>query len=157
MTWKYMYVSLFFVLIFSSGEVTYAAGLGDYKAVCADIGFTPKTEKFGECVLKLSDRDKAKSAVTRQNQITNNQQIALERERQRLQQQQLAIQRAQNEASNREAKRRESQFLLNLSGALLSGGQPPRRSTNDQLDDIQRTLGNIQACDHGKLRFGLPC
>ncbi len=31
--------------------------LDKHKDFCKEIGFTPKTEKFGDCVLKLMDRD----------------------------------------------------------------------------------------------------
>jgi hypothetical protein len=31
--------------------------LDKYKDTCKEIGFIPKTEKFGDCVLKLMDRD----------------------------------------------------------------------------------------------------
>ena len=31
--------------------------LDEYKDFCKEIGFTPKTESFGNCVLKLMDRD----------------------------------------------------------------------------------------------------
>ena len=29
--------------------------LDDFKKQCEDLGFTPKTEKFGDCVLKLAE------------------------------------------------------------------------------------------------------
>ena len=29
--------------------------LDDFKKKCEDLGFTPKTEKFGDCVLKLAE------------------------------------------------------------------------------------------------------
>ena len=64
-------MSLFVIVTLSLLEDTHAAGLSEYKKVCADIGFNPKAEKFSECVLKIRDRDKAKSAVTSQNKITN--------------------------------------------------------------------------------------
>ena len=31
--------------------------LDKHKDTCKEIGFTPKTEKFGDCVLKLMDKD----------------------------------------------------------------------------------------------------
>ena len=31
--------------------------LDKYKSTCEEIGFTPGTEKFGDCVMKLMDKD----------------------------------------------------------------------------------------------------
>jgi len=31
--------------------------LDKHKKFCEEIGFTPKTEGFGDCVLKLMDKD----------------------------------------------------------------------------------------------------
>ena len=46
--------------IFNNGEFQYAqkkSKLDKHKDTCKEIGFTPKTEKFGDCVLKLMDKD----------------------------------------------------------------------------------------------------
>lgn len=47
-----------FLLCFSS--TLFASELEGYKNTCGELGFTPKTEKFGECVLKLRSLDKNK-------------------------------------------------------------------------------------------------
>ena len=41
-------------------NVSFALDLSPFKETCADLGFQPGTEKFGNCVLKLYERDKSK-------------------------------------------------------------------------------------------------
>ena len=51
--------------IFKDDEFLYAetrekkepSKLDKYKSTCEEIGFTPGTEKFGDCVMKLMDKD----------------------------------------------------------------------------------------------------
>ena len=46
--------------IFKDNVFQYAqkkSKLDKHKDTCKDIGFTPKTESFGNCVLKLMDKD----------------------------------------------------------------------------------------------------
>ena len=38
------------------------ASFAKYKSTCSDIGFTPDTDPFADCVLKLYKRDKANTA-----------------------------------------------------------------------------------------------
>ena len=41
----------------SSGSSNSSSKLNKYKEFCKEIGFTPGTEKFGDCVMKLLDKD----------------------------------------------------------------------------------------------------
>ena len=41
----------------SSGSLNSNSKLNTYKEFCKEIGFTPGTEKFGDCVMKLMDKD----------------------------------------------------------------------------------------------------
>ena len=41
----------------SSGSSNSSSKLNKYKEFCEEIGFTPGTEKFGDCVMKLMDKD----------------------------------------------------------------------------------------------------
>ena len=51
--------------IFKDDEFLYAetrekkelSKLDKYKSTCEELGFTPGTEKFGDCVMKLMDKD----------------------------------------------------------------------------------------------------
>ena len=51
--------------IFKDDEFLYAetrkktepSKIDKYKSTCEEIGFTPGTEKFGDCVMKLMDKD----------------------------------------------------------------------------------------------------
>jgi hypothetical protein len=45
-------------------SITFAKNIDDYAADCKEIGFKPKTEKFGDCVLELKKRDKSHSTIT---------------------------------------------------------------------------------------------
>ena len=57
--------SIFREGIFKDDEFLYAetrekkepSKLDKYKSTCKEIGFTPGTEKFGDCVMKLMDKD----------------------------------------------------------------------------------------------------
>lgn len=48
-------------LSFLNSINTTAKEIDDYAADCKEIGFKPKTEKFGDCVLELKKRDKSQS------------------------------------------------------------------------------------------------
>ena len=50
---KYPFLSLFFILILST---IVRADIETAKDQCKDLGFTPGTEKYGDCVLKFSPR-----------------------------------------------------------------------------------------------------
>ena len=51
--------------IFKDDEFLYAetkekkepSKLDNYKSTCEGLGFTPGTERFGDCVMKLMDKD----------------------------------------------------------------------------------------------------
>jgi hypothetical protein len=68
------------------------ADFAKYKSTCSDIGFTPDTDPFADCVLKLYKRDKAKTAekntqerenIDSSNAIERDRQAQIERERER--------------------------------------------------------------------------
>ena len=54
---KYSFLYLFLILIFSTiarGDIEVAKGQ------CADLGFTPGTEKYADCVMKLLPKEDSK-------------------------------------------------------------------------------------------------
>jgi hypothetical protein len=70
------------------------ANLDEYKNTCEKIGFIPKTEKFGECVLKLHKKNQgqiANKAVTESN--TNDIEKLKQQHQAKAQQQFQAIQK----------------------------------------------------------------
>jgi len=54
------------------------ADFSKYKSSCADIGFTPDTDPFADCVLKLYKRDK----VNVKDQVNKETEMVVEREKQ---------------------------------------------------------------------------
>jgi hypothetical protein len=149
-----------------------AQGLEDrlpvLKATCEDLGFTPKTEKFGECVLKMADGDlglskgSALSAAAEADQRYREAQLEIERERleqeRRYRQEQLAsLQRAQREAERRfekEQERRESMQLMQLGLELMGGGgaysgsrSPFQTYIIDGHHVTCSTMGNVTTCN----------
>lgn len=45
-------------IAFSLSQAVFALDLSTYENQCADIGFKPKTQPFGECVLELRERER---------------------------------------------------------------------------------------------------
>jgi hypothetical protein len=66
---KKIYLSF---LVFISFGVK-AATLDDLEQSCQDIGFKPKTEKFGDCVIELKKRDGNSNLGQSKNSASNNQ------------------------------------------------------------------------------------
>ena len=48
------------------------ADLSEYKRTCKDIGYKPKTEDFGSCVLKLKKKYEQRTNTSRANTASNN-------------------------------------------------------------------------------------
>jgi hypothetical protein len=119
------------------------ADFSKYKSTCSDIGFTPDTDPFADCVLKLYKRDRVKvkdqvnqkEEIDRQaerqrqanterdkeRQAERQRQANYERERLRIQNEILA---REQEIAEREDNRRRSLMLLNLGQNLLNPPQP---------------------------------
>ena len=51
-------------LLFFLTTSAYSLDLAKHEATCKEIGFTPKTEAFGECVLELSERGSQKNSIS---------------------------------------------------------------------------------------------
>ena len=58
------------------------ADFSKYKSTCSDIGFTPDTDPFADCVLKLYKRDRAKvvDQVNQSREREDNERYRAERE-----------------------------------------------------------------------------
>ena len=90
------------------------ASFSKYKSTCSDIGFTPDTDPFADCVLKLYKRDKAKVKAetikdnNRQDSIIkeNNRQTQLEEERLRIERQRLALEKRRYKEQEKRAKQK---------------------------------------------------
>lgn len=113
--------------------------LEPFKATCEDIGFTPKTEKFGECVLKLRIKNAADQRINastktntdnieelkRQHQLIAQQQFeAIQRQNDILQKQynhQIAMYNQQIKAQQAERERKKNIYLMQLGGYMLQG------------------------------------
>ena len=115
----------------------HAGPLDEYKATCEEIGFTPKTEKFADCVLELHARAKNDTSVQqeeysreqaeRQRQQEQQAREQAVRQRQIAQQQRQAQQQAQMEAQQR-AVLQEQQRLM----------EAQRRALADELSASKR-------------------
>jgi hypothetical protein len=115
--------------------------LEPFKATCEEIGFIPKTEKFGECVLKLrikyaADQRNNEDVSTkintdnieelkRQHQAMAQQQFeATQRQNDILQNQynhQVAMYNQQIKAQQAERERKKNIYLMQLGGYMLQG------------------------------------
>ena len=126
------------ILLLISFSVS-ANDLESYKATCEDIGFKPKTENFGACVLKLRSKN-ASNQNTNTKVISNTNNIEeLKRQHQALAQQQfealqkqndllerqyqnqLAMQAQQKKAEEDAKRKRVSVYLMKLGAGMMQG------------------------------------
>ena len=122
-----------------------ANNLESYKETCQAIGFKPKTENFGSCVLKLKRKADAKQTQTQttnsqQNQnIQNNQQL----EMQSIQQAQEAANAhfAEIQRQNAEAQRRYQAELASYRRELAAAEKARERARKDAASDAMIELG----------------
>ena len=101
--------------------------LNSYKKTCEDIGYTPKSEKFADCVLELHSRDQHSSeSIGDQNTVKNDPQLErlLEQSKRQfeLQQQQYLAQKQLYDEQIRQQKLQQSLSLMKF-GLGLSTGQ----------------------------------
>jgi hypothetical protein len=132
------------------------ADFSKYKSTCSDIGFTPDTDPFADCVLKLYKRDRAKTAekntqerenIDRSNAIERDRQAQIERdkERQAERQRQANYERErlklEREIAARQQKRdEERQNEINnraFWGALIGVGNQVNRDNERRVDDYE--------------------
>ena len=145
------------ILLLISFSVS-ANDLESYKATCEDIGFTPKTEKFGACVLKLRSKNSSTQNNTkvisntndieelkRQHQALAQQQFeALQKQNDLLERQyqnQLAMQAQQKKAEEDAKRKRVSVYLMKLGAGMLQGqtmGDSARAAQGLPLIDAPR-------------------
>ena len=117
------------------------ADLNEYKRTCKDIGYKPKTEDFGSCVLKLKKKYEQRTNTNRTNtnrvntasnnakyeELANKHFAAIQRQNDRLERQyqnQLRIyEDRQKQIAAEEARRKKAQDLrlLEFGLRLLSG------------------------------------
>ena len=112
------------------------ADLSEYKRTCKDIGYKPKTEDFGSCVLKLKKKYEQRINVNSANAASNNAKYeelankhfaAIQRQNDRLERQyqnQLRMYEAQQRLiEEEETRRRKARGLkqLELGLRILSG------------------------------------
>jgi len=120
-----------------------------YKSTCSDIGFTPDTDPFADCVLKLYKRDKAKVAdqVNQSREREDNERYRAEREAQEREarQNQANYERErlklEREIAARQQKRDEDrQNEINnraFWGALIGLGNQVNRDNERRVDDYE--------------------
>ena len=127
------------------------ADFAKYKSTCSDIGFTPDTDPFADCVLKLYKRDKAKVAdqvnqneerdrqaerqrqvLERERQVERERQAHYERERLKLERQILA--KEQQRAEERQDEINNRAFW----GALLNLGNQMNADYEKRTDDYYK-------------------
>ena len=94
------------------------ADFSEYKRTCKDIGYKPKTEDFGSCVLKLKKKYEQRTNTNRANTASNNTEYeelankhfaAIQRQNDRLERQyqnQLRLYEAQQRLVEEEETRR---------------------------------------------------
>jgi hypothetical protein len=91
-----MRIALFIITYFICIPLGNSADYTFYKETCSDIGFTPDTDPFAECVLEFYKRDKITKVVKEEKQQKN---IEIELEKKR-----------QFELENLRAKQRQAQY-----------------------------------------------
>jgi len=145
-----------FILFFSFAAF---ADMTEYKNICEDIGFKPKTEKFGECVLKLRSKNSSTQnnntkvisntndieELKRQHQTLAQQQFqALQKQNDLLERQyqnQLSIQAQQKKAAADAKRKRVSVYLMKLGAGMMQGqtmGDSARAAQGLPLIDAPR-------------------
>ncbi len=139
-----MMKKLFIILTLVSFSVL-ANNLESYKETCQVIGFKPKTEDFGSCVLKLKRKADAKQTQTQNSNsqqnhnIQNNQQLEMQ-----------SIQQAQEAANahfaaiqrqNAEAQRRYQAELASYRRELAEAEKAREKARKDAASDAMIELG----------------
>jgi hypothetical protein len=129
----YFSVALLWLVVGVSSPVTAldSAAFETYKKICADIGFIPKTEKFGECVIQIVEKEKhaasdrkaasPQAPTSNADQSAQEEQLRLQREQLQLQYQMMARQRQQAEENK---EQQELQALYNLFNSLNQLSNP---------------------------------
>ena len=124
-----------------------AEGLDGYKTTCKAIGFSPGTERFGDCVLKLrkkdlnrSPLDVSKSNKTPQQNEAINQYVEQAKQyfinQQALYDQQMALYAQQKkdyderQAAIKKEKQEEAARKLTEFGLRMAAGTSPNAATN---------------------------
>lgn len=114
------------ILTLSSNNV-FALDTSTQEKICIEIGFKPKTEKFGSCVIELISRNQnTERAQAAQQSNRNDQAIAEqlriqnERESERMRQEQERVTKA--------AEQRKNQALINFGLSLMGGAAQPSRN-----------------------------
>ena len=139
-----------------------AADFSKYKSTCSDIGFTPDTDPFADCVLKLYKRDKANTAekntqerenIDRSNAIERDRQAQIERdkerqaerqrqahyERERLKLEREIAARKQKRDEDKQNEKNNSAFWLSLGAALTSMSDNMQKDLDKRNDDMDRS------------------
>ena len=142
------------------------ASFAKYKSTCSDIGFTPDTDPFADCVLKLYKRDKAKTAekntqerenIDRSNALERERQAQIERDRERQAERQRQAHyererlKLEREIAARQQKRDEDrQNEVNnraFWGALMGLGNQMERDHQKRTDEWEKN-NCINSCRH---------
>ena len=115
-----------FIFIFLLPISLNSIDLDGYKKTCKDIGYTPKTDKFADCVLELHSRDQSTSkSISNQNTVKNDPQLErlLEQSKRQfeLQQQQYLAQKQIYDQQIRQQKRQQSLNLMKFGLGLTTG------------------------------------
>jgi len=116
------------------------ADFSKYKSTCSDIGFTPDTDPFADCVLELYKRDKAKvkAEKNRQDSIIkeNNRQKQLEEERLRIERARLKLERKRYKE---EEERRKQKAINEQFEREQRGFDALKKLADDMQKDLDRT------------------
>ena len=138
------------------------ADFSKYKSTCSDIGFTPDTDPFADCVLKLYKRDKAKTVekntqerenIDRSNTIERERQAQIERDRERQAERQrkanydrelLQIERQklarEQQRDQREADREQRERERKAWQALIDWGNGGSQESRDLQSCVSQCL-----------------
>ena len=119
------------------------ASFAKYKSTCSDIGFTPDTDPFADCVLKLYKRDKIKikdqanKKAEIDRQAERQRQAHYERERLKLEREIAA--RKQKRDEDKQNEKNNSAFWLSLGAALTSMSDNMQKDLDKRNDDMDRS------------------
>ena len=117
------------IFLMCISSTLFANELEDYKNSCRELGFTPKTEKFGECVLKLRSLDKNKF---NSSEKTNKKPTKYEIENDRDWQLELAREKAQLADKFREREMQNQERQLELQRSALEEQERANKAAQQQ-------------------------
>ena len=138
------------------------ADFSKYKSTCSDIGFTPDTDPFADCVLELYKRDKIKIKAEVDKEVER--QEAIEREK-ILQEENIRNEKAKRRLAERLKKKKEEEIkeqkmiekgkrLDNTINAIIEWNDKEIKKIDElnELNDLNACISQCQSEDYTRSR-----